>query len=51
MAAEDAKIDEWTGTKRVSSQGNSLNVTVTDACRILGLERGDVVEVTIRRKN
>lgn len=50
MAAEDAQISEWTGTKRISSQGNSLNLAVTDACRILGLRRGDVVEITIKRK-
>lgn len=48
---EEERIDEWTGTKRISSQGNSLNVTVTDACRILGLGKGDVVEITIRRKD
>lgn len=47
---EEERIDEWTGTKRISSQGNSLNLAVTDACRILGLGRGDVVEITIKRK-
>ena len=47
---EEERIDEWTGTKRISSQGNSLNLAVTDACRILGLRRGDVVEITIKRK-
>lgn len=46
----EERIDEWSGTKRISSQGNSLNVSITEACRIMGLGRGDVVEVTIRRK-
>ena len=48
----DAKerIDEWTGTKKVGVSGTSMTVAITEACRILGLERGDVVEVTIRRK-
>lgn len=47
---EEDRIDEWTGTKMISSQGNSLSVSITEACRIMGLGRGDVVEVTIRRK-
>lgn len=51
MAAEDAKIDEWTATKKIGLQGTSLSVAITEGCRILGLERGDIVEVTIRRKN
>lgn len=47
---EEDRIDEWSGTKRISSQGNSLSVSITEACRIMGLRKGDVVEVTIRRK-
>lgn len=47
---EEERINEWTGTERISSQGNSLSVTITKACKIMGLGRGDVVEVTIRRK-
>lgn len=47
---KEERIEEWTGTKRISSQGNSLNLAITDACRILGLGRGDVVEITIKRK-
>lgn len=47
----EERIDEWTGTKKVGVSGTSMTVAITEACRILGLERGDVVEVTIRRKN
>lgn len=36
-------------TKRISSQGTSLVITVTPEARMLGLDRGDSVEVTIRR--
>ncbi len=51
MTAEDAKIPEWTGTKKIGLHGTSLSVAITEGCRILGLDRGDVVEVTIRRKD
>ena len=47
---EPEPVTEWTGTKKVGLSGTSLTVAITEACRILGLERGDVVEVTIRRK-
>lgn len=40
---------EATVTTRVARQGNSLVVTITDQARLLGIERGDAVEVTIRR--
>lgn len=46
----EERVTEWTGTKKVGLHGSSLTVAITEACRILGLERGDVVEVTIRRK-
>lgn len=44
-------VTEWTGTKKIGLHGSSLSVAITEACRILGLEKGDVVEVTIRRKD
>lgn len=47
----EERITEWTGTERISSQGNSLSVSITKACRLMGLDKGDVVEVTIRRKD
>lgn len=47
---EEERIDEWTGTKKVGVSGTSMTVAITEACRIMGLGRGDVVEVTIRRK-
>ncbi len=40
---------ETTVTTRVARQGNSLVVSITDQARLLGLQRGDAVEVTIRR--
>lgn len=43
-------LDEWTGTVKITAHGNSLDIKVTDAARALGLDRGDYVEVTIRRK-
>lgn len=50
MAAEDAKISEWTGTLEVGTHGNSMILRITPACRLLDLEKGDAVEVTVRRK-
>ena len=47
---EPEPIIEWTGTKKIGQQGTSLVLAVTEACRILGLEKGDTVEVTVRRK-
>lgn len=46
----EERITEWTGTKKIGIHGTSLTVAVTEACRMLGLERGDIVEVTVRRK-
>lgn len=40
---------EATVTTTVARQGNSLVVTITEQARLLGIERGDAVEVTIRR--
>lgn len=50
MAADDAKISEWTGTLEVGTHGNSMILRITPACRLLDLEKGDAVEVTVRRK-
>ena len=47
---EPEPVTEWTGTKKVGQSGTSLTVAITEASRTLGLERGDVVEVTIRKK-
>ena len=47
----EEQVSEWTGTKKIGLHGSSLSVAITEACRIMGLGRGDVVEVTIRRKN
>lgn len=42
--------DSWTCDKRIGTQGHSLVITITEGCRLMGLDKGDVVEVTIRRK-
>ena len=47
----EERIDEWTGIKKIGLHGSSLTVAITEGCRLMGLGRGDVVEVTIRRKN
>lgn len=47
----EERITEWTGTKKIGLHGSSLSVAITEACRILGLMKGDIVEVTIRRKD
>ena len=41
--------DEWRGFKRVAASGTSLTIAVTDACRELGIQRGDYVEVIIKK--
>lgn len=46
---EPEPLTEWKGTKKIGASGNSLSLNVTEACRMMGLERGDAVEVIIRR--
>lgn len=48
---EPERVSEWTGTKKIGLHGSSLTVAITEACRILGLTKGDIVEVTVRRKD
>lgn len=45
----EARIDDWSGTVKVTTTGNSVILKITDAARAMGLERGDFVDVTIRR--
>ena len=47
----EERVTEWTGTKKIGLHGSSLSVAITEACRILGLTKGDIVEVTVRRKD
>lgn len=47
----EEQVSEWTGTKKIGLHGSSLSVAITEACRILGLTKGDIVEVTVRRKD
>lgn len=45
----ESRIESWTGIKVVRTTGKSLGVTITEGCRILGVDVGDYVEVTIRK--
>lgn len=47
---EERTIGDWSGTVKVTTTGNSVILKITDAARAMGLERGDYVDVTIRRK-
>lgn len=44
-------LSEITADMKITNTGNSLILKVTEQARILGLDRGDVVNVTIRRKS
>jgi len=46
---EEITPDEWTGYKPVRATGKSLTIAITEGCRILGVDVGDYVEVTIRK--
>lgn len=47
---EDDRIQEVTVDLKISAYGHSLVLRVTDQAKILGVDRGDIVQVTIRRK-
>lgn len=38
-----------TATKQVRQHGNSLTVNITKECDMIGVSRGDLVEVTIKK--
>lgn len=42
-------MDKITTTKPITRQGNCLAINVSKECKILGVERGDIVEVTIEK--
>ena len=44
-------VYEITATKKVTTHGTSLSVIATSELRMLGLGKGDIVEVTFRRIN
>lgn len=48
---EDDRIHEVTADITVSSTGHSLILKITREARMLGVDRGDIVSVTIRRKS
>ena len=43
-------MDRITTTKPITRQGNCLAINVSKECKILGVDRGDIVEVTIEKK-
>lgn len=47
---EDDRIREVSADIKVGTSGHSLILTITDQAKILGVDRGDIVSVTIRRK-
>ncbi len=49
MASRGCGAGEWTGTKPVRVSGTSWTVAITEGCRMLGVEPGQYVEVTIRK--
>ena len=49
--ADVVGVHEITATKKVTAHGTSLSIIATPELRMLGLGRGDVVEVTFRRIN
>lgn len=49
QAEMESRITTWTGYKPVRATGKSLTIAITEGCRILGVDVGDYVEVTIRR--
>ncbi len=49
LSAKGCGAGEWTGTKPVRMSGSSYTVAITEACRMLGVEPGQYVEVTIRK--
>lgn len=47
----EERIDEVSADMRVGVSGHSLILKVTEQARMLGIGRGDIVSVTIRRKD
>lgn len=47
---EDDRIQEVSADIKVGTSGHSLILKITDQARMLGVDRGDIVRVTIRRK-
>ena len=47
---KEVVMEETTTTKVITHTGNSLIIKVTDECRLLGIDVGDIVELTIRVK-
>lgn len=42
-------MDKITTTKPITRQGNCLAINVSRECKMLGIDRGDIVEVTIKK--
>lgn len=43
-------MDKITATKKVRNSGHSLVLFVTEECKMIDVDRGDIVEVTIEKK-
>lgn len=43
------QLNVWEGTVRIGAAGTSLVVRITDAARMMGLDRGDVVKITLEK--
>ena len=43
-------MDKITATKKVRNSGHSLVLFVTEECSLIDVHRGDIVEVTIEKK-
>ena len=43
-------MNRITTTKPITRQGNCLAINVTKECKMLEIDRGDLVEVTIEKK-
>ena len=42
-------MDKITATKKVRNSGHSLVLFVTEECKMIDVDRGDIVEVTIKK--
>lgn len=46
-----SNIKTWTTQTKVTVHGNSLVANITEGCRQLGLNRGDIIKITVERAN
>ena len=46
---DGSEMDKITATKKVRNSGHSLVLFITEECKMIDVERGDIVEVTIEK--